>query len=161
MSKLVLAMNSTPLSALNKYLYDHIPLSEAMGVQVVEALPNRVCVTAPLAPNINHRDTVFGGSASAVAILAAWTLLYVAMRHEGLACRVVIQRNTMAYEVPITGDFQAQAELDAAGWARFLKTLRRHNKARIQVRAVLTCEQQPVGALTGEFVALAVGDKLA
>ncbi|MFB3040360.1 MAG: YiiD C-terminal domain-containing protein, partial [Candidatus Poribacteria bacterium] len=65
------------LSALEEYLHEHIPLSKAIGVKVVEADSAGVTLSAPLAPNINHRETVFGGSASAVAILAAWTLLYV------------------------------------------------------------------------------------
>jgi len=43
-----------------------------------------VLLTAPLAANINHRATVFGGSASAVAILAAWTYLYFVLKGTGL-----------------------------------------------------------------------------
>lgn len=60
---------------LEHYLHDHIPLSKAMAVSVASVAPHEVVLRAPLAPNINHRDTVFGGSASAVAILAAWSLL--------------------------------------------------------------------------------------
>jgi thioesterase domain-containing protein len=58
------------LAELERYLHQHIPLSEAMQVSVVEVHPEHVVLSAPLAPNINHRETVFGGSASAVAILA-------------------------------------------------------------------------------------------
>jgi thioesterase domain-containing protein len=57
---------------LEDYLHVHIPLSAAMQVAVVAVDASGVTLAAPLAPNINHRDTVFGGSASAVAILAAW-----------------------------------------------------------------------------------------
>jgi thioesterase domain-containing protein len=56
---------------LAHYLHEHIPLSHAMGVEVVEADWHSVTLRAPLAPNINHRETVFGGSASAVGIVAA------------------------------------------------------------------------------------------
>ena len=52
-------------------LHAHIPLSAAMQVSVAAVDADGVTLQAPLAPNINHRDTVFGGSASAVAILAA------------------------------------------------------------------------------------------
>ena len=58
--------------SIKEYLYEHIPLSKAMGVEVVEAVSDRVLLKAPLAPNINHRETVFGGSASALCILSAW-----------------------------------------------------------------------------------------
>jgi hypothetical protein len=51
-----------------------------MGIEVVVADPTSVMLRAPFAPNINHRETVFGGSASAVTILAAWALLYVRLQ---------------------------------------------------------------------------------
>lgn len=144
--------------ALAQYLHDHIPLSRAMAVTVQAVEPDTVVLAAPLAPNINHRDTVFGGSASAVAILAAWSLLHTRLRREGLARRLVIQRNQMEYLQPIVGDFSAQATLDASTpWPGFVRMLARKGKARAMVRAVLRCQGQVVGELVGEFVALDVG----
>lgn len=139
---------------LEEYLYAHIPLSRAMGVQVSEADVLGVTLSAPLAPNINHRETIFGGSASAVAILAAWSLLHVRLQAAGLAARLVIQRNTMEYERPIPGAFTASAGVDPAAWARFLSILERRARARIAVTALLHCEGERVGSLVGEFVAL-------
>jgi thioesterase domain-containing protein len=52
---------------LEHYLHEHIPLSQDMGVEVVMADWNGVTLRAPLTPTINHRETVFGGSASAAA----------------------------------------------------------------------------------------------
>ena len=97
--------------ALQAYLHDHIPLSRAMAVQVVSIADDAVVLGAPLAPNINHRDTVFGGSASAVAILSAWCLLHLRLTAAGQASRVVIQRNSMDYLAPIAGDFTARARI--------------------------------------------------
>ncbi len=147
-------MSNNDLKLLQDYLSRHIPLSSAMGVQVAEVGARRVCLWAPLAPNINHRETVFGGSASAVAILAAWSLLHVSLQREGLVSRVVIQRNTVAYDKPIIGDFQACAELDTGQWQHFLAMLKRRKKARITVTAQLMCGAELVGALQGDFVAL-------
>lgn len=141
---------------LERYLHDHIPLSKAMQVSVVEAGDAAVVLRAPLEPNINHRETVFGGSASALAILAAWSLLHRRLCGEGLVCRLVIQRNTMAYELPILGEFTARAQLDPhKEWATFLRMLARKGKARITVIAVLEQGGQRVGGFSGEFVALA------
>ena len=140
---------------LERYLHEHIPLSRAMAVHVVAADAQAVVLDAPLAPNINHRETVFGGSASALAILAAWSLLHVRLRAEGRASRLVIQRNTMDYEQPILGDFSARSALaDPADWALFTRMLARKGKARIAVQAVLEHGGAVVGRLTGEFVAL-------
>ena len=95
------------ISALQQFLHDRIPLSTTMGVEVLAATPDGVTLAAPLEPNINHRDTVFGGSASAVAILSAWGLLYVRLREEFPNASIVIQRNTMSYQRPIPSAFTA------------------------------------------------------
>jgi thioesterase domain-containing protein len=140
---------------LEHYLREHIPISKAMGVEVVEAESNGVTLRAPLAPNINHRETVFGGSASAVAILAAWSLLYVRLQLEHVNCRIVIQRNTMNYARPIVDAFVASSTIqDSLTWEKFVKTLKRKNRARISVPAILSCNGEHVGEFEGDFVAL-------
>jgi thioesterase domain-containing protein len=140
---------------LEHYLHAHIPLSKAMEVSVLEVRPQSVTLSAPLAPNINHRDTVFGGSASAVAILAAWSLLHIRLVGEGIASRLVIQRNTMSYALPIDGTFTAVAAMPSSeDWAQFLRMFKRRGKARITVASELHFAGQIAGRLEGEFAAL-------
>ena len=142
---------------LETYLHQRIPLSRAMAIEVRSATPDGVELFAPLAPNINHRDTVFGGSASAVAILAAWSALYVKMRAEMRAGRIVIRRNKMSYERPITGDFTAKAAPpEAAAWAKAIAALGKGRPARVHVTATLECLGERVGVLEGEFVVMPV-----
>lgn len=140
---------------LEKYLHDHIPLSRAMQVRVVDASPETVTLGAPLPPNINHRETVFGGSSSALAILSAWSLLYTRLKAEGLTPRLVIRRNTMTYDAPIGGSFFATATSpDDATWSRFLRILERKGRARVAVSSVLRSETGLAGRMDGEFVAI-------
>jgi thioesterase domain-containing protein len=140
---------------LQQYLYDRIPLSRAMAVSAISVGQNEVVLRAPLAPNINQHETVFGGSASALAILAAWSLLHTRLRLEGVTSRLVIQRNTMEYEQPILGEFTARSTLEQpALWQQFIHTLVRKGRARICVSSVLEYAGQVVGRLSGEFVAL-------
>ena len=142
--------------ALQDYLHAHIPLSKAMAVEVKTASPAGVLLTAPLAPNINHRDTVFGGSASAVAILSAWALLHVSMLDANIKARLVIQKNSMSYDLPMPTDFSAEAAIAPSPekWQRFLATLQKHKRARISIQSVLNCEGQKVGEFEGDFVAI-------
>jgi thioesterase domain-containing protein len=145
---------STPLE-VERYLHEHIPLSQAMGVLVETSGPDGVTLSAPLAPNINHRETVFGGSASALAILACWTLIHLRLSAAGIRCRLVIQWNAMSYSKPILGDFSARTlPLDEESWETFLKMYDRWRRARIRVRSVLECRGEQVGELEGDFVAL-------
>jgi thioesterase domain-containing protein len=141
--------------ALEHYLHAHIPLSKAMQVRVESVGADQVVLGAPLAPNINHRETLFGGSASAIAILAAWSLLHVRLSGEGIATKLVIQRNAMSYEAPIAGEFTAASQLEAPqNWELFKRTLMRRGKARIVVLSELHYAGQVAGRLEGEFVAL-------
>jgi hypothetical protein len=113
-------------------------------------LPEGTRLAAPLAPNINHRDTVFGGSAAALATLAAWTLLHARLTAAGLPSRLVIQRNTMDYDAPIPDDFTAEAALKVpAQWNRFATMLERRGLRPHHRRgepAVLRCHR---GAIRG------------
>ncbi|MEM8677528.1 MAG: thioesterase domain-containing protein [Cyanobacteria bacterium P01_G01_bin.67] len=143
--------------AIQAYLYKQIPLSKAMQVKVIEVTNNSVILAAPLQPNINHRSTVFGGSASALAILSAWTLVNFRLRSEGINSRLVIQKNTMSYDQPITDDFDAICSMsDRQIWDRFIKILQRKQKSRIAVKSLVRCNQEVVGEFTGMFVALGV-----
>jgi thioesterase domain-containing protein len=140
---------------LEAYLHERIPLTRAMAVEVRAAGIEGVEVYAPLAPNINHRDTVFGGSASAVAIVAAWSALHVRMRAAGLDVRLVIRRNTMSYERPIATGFTATAAPPAHNvWDRLVATVERGRPARANVHAQLHCEGALAGELEGEFAVL-------
>jgi len=140
---------------IENYLHRHIPLSAAMGVSVVEAAADGVVIGAPFEPNLNHQDTVFGGSASAVAILAAWTLVNFRLRKHGINGRVVIHRNRMHYEKPILARFLARTEPTPDDeWEWFLGVYRRMGKSRVRIRCVLECDGERVARMDGHFVAL-------
>ncbi|MHB1871253.1 MAG: YiiD C-terminal domain-containing protein [Steroidobacteraceae bacterium] len=145
----------TPAAALERYLRGRIPVCAALGVRVAQAGPECVRLTAPLAANVNHSGTVFGGSAAAIATLAAWSLLHLRLEAAGLRARTMIQRNDMEYERPIAGDFEAECRLtDEPAWERFAALLKRRGRARLHLEAQLRCRGEPVGRFAGEFVAL-------
>jgi len=69
--------------------------------------------------------------------------------------RLVIQRSTMDYLRPMTGEFQARAVLQTPErWPQFTRMLARRGKARIAVSAVLEHAGEVAGRFAGEFVAL-------
>jgi len=143
---------------LAHYIHEHIPLSKAMGVSVVAVEDDAIILQAPLEPNLNHRQTVFGGSASALAILASWALLHVRLQAAGIADRLVIQRNTIEYRHPILGQFTARSMLERPdAWRQFTVMLARRGRARITVVAVLEHMGRVAGRFSGQFVALGNG----
>lgn len=140
---------------LERYLHQQIPLSAAMGVRVKMATPEQVQLAAPLAPNVNHHETVFGGSAAALATLSAWSLLHLRLAHAALQARLVIQRSSMEYEQPIPGDFDAVCRFaDEPAWERFRVTLVRRGRARLTLAAHLIHDSRQMATFAGDFVAL-------
>ena len=72
------------LSEITSYIHEHIPLTSHLGA-VVEAYDGKaIILSAPLTPNLNHRNTAFGGSISALGILSGWTLLFLKLKEAGM-----------------------------------------------------------------------------
>lgn len=142
-------------SDLERYLYEHLPLTKAMQVFVVSLKPGEVTLGAPLQPNINHQKGVFGGSAATLATTAAWSLVHTQLVAAGVPGEVVIQRNTMDFILPMKDEFVARAFVPhAEAWPKFVQMLKRRGRARIAVSAEVSCRGQVTGAFEGEFVAL-------
>lgn len=144
-------------SHLQRYLHEHIPLTAAMEVRVVSCGVDAVHLSAPIAANINHRNTVFGGSASALAIVSAWSVVHLGLQNTpDAAARIVIQKNSMTYDEPIDSDFAAISPgPKRETWDRFLKTLHRKGIGRITLRSTIFAAGAPAAQFEGSFVAIA------
>jgi thioesterase domain-containing protein len=142
------------LLVIERYLHSRIPITAAMGVEVLAADDAGVRLRAPIGPNINHRSTVYGGSACSLAILSAWTLLFVRLREPSLRSHIVIQRNTIEYLRPLCGDFEAFCIAPAeADWERFTHSLARRSRARITLHSELRSGEELGAAYHGTYVA--------
>lgn len=142
------------MNDLQSYLHQHIPLSASIGVTVARSTKHSLTLTAPLEPNINHRETVFGGSACAVAILTAWSLIHIQIKkHPQINPRIVIQRNSIHYLKPIISDFHATCSLpEVEAWNRFIKGVERKGRGRVELDCILSCDGDKVGYFTGQYV---------
>ncbi|MGB3542206.1 YiiD C-terminal domain-containing protein [Rubrivirga sp.] len=136
------------------YLHVHIPISSSMGISALEAGPDKVVLSAPLAANVNHRSTMFGGSESALAILSAWTLLHVHLRNADFDGQIVIQRNSMEYLRPVLDEAVATC-YGPASWDAFDAVLARRGRARVTLEAEVASGGEVVGRFSGVYVALA------
>lgn len=140
--------------ALTRYLHDHIPLTRHMQILVAECSPDRIVLRAPLAPNINHRETAFGGSLSGIAILAGWAWLHARLSRD-FGPRLVVQESTMTFEKPVTGQFEAVCNSPpATEFARFRSLLERRGKARMTLASHVVSDSQIVAHHTGRYVAV-------
>jgi thioesterase domain-containing protein len=141
--------------AVERYLHEHIPLSQAMAVSVTAIDDGGVILCAPLQPNINHRSTAFGGSISAVAILSAWTLIHVRLQLLSIPCQIVIQSSSIDYLKPIEAEFSAHCLAPTPqNWQRFIATVAKRGKARILLEVEVYTQGTIAGKFQGEYVAI-------
>ncbi|MGC1276347.1 MAG: YiiD C-terminal domain-containing protein [Planctomycetaceae bacterium] len=140
---------------LTRYLHDHIPLTRHMGIVVTECSGERVVLSAPLEPNVNHRETAFGGSLSGAAILAGWTWLHARLLPCGHRHRLVIHESVTHFENPVEGPFEAVCDSPPADeFDRFLTMFNRRGKARLTLESRILCGETVAARHTGRYVAL-------
>ena len=138
---------------LEHYMHRTIPLVEQMQVRVTAFDAAGLTLTAPLAPNINHERTAFGGSLASLATLACWGYLWLLLEDEP-GMHMVVNEASLRYLKPVTGELTARCEAPVAeALERFLDTLRRRGKARIELKAAILQEGTLRTEYTGSFVA--------
>ncbi len=139
---------------LEAYLHEQIPLSKAMGVEILESSPRIVRLRAPLGPNLNHHHTAFGGSIATAATLAAWSVLSLALGEAAPSSGLVIMTGQTDYLKPITGDFEALSVIDSEDeLERFFGVLKRRGKSKIILGSEVLCDGAQCARFTGTFVA--------
>ncbi len=137
---------------LENYLHEQIPISKALGIRAKEATPQKVTLTAPLAENINHKKTVFGGSLHAVTTLACWSLIHLNLEN---SYEIVIGKSEIEYLKPVTSDFEATCYFpEEKEWQRFHHILLRKGKARLQLNAAIMQNNTIAVNFTGTFIAI-------
>jgi thioesterase domain-containing protein len=139
---------------LTKYLHEHIPISAAMQAVVTKVSSFSVTASSPLPPNINHRDTMFGGSLSALAILAGWGLVRVGSEPSCADHMVVIQKSEISFHAPANDTVVAVATVTPETWDRFIATVARHGRGRVKVEASLTTGNVVVATFEGTYAVL-------
>ncbi|HWH87490.1 MAG TPA: YiiD C-terminal domain-containing protein [Pseudomonas sp.] len=141
---------------LQTVLHHDIPLTAEMGLKVLEWRARQLSLHLPLAPNVNHKSTMFGGSLYCGAVLAGWGWLHLRLREEGITDgHIVIQEGQISYPLPVTGDAVAICPApDAPVWKRFLAMYQRYGRARLtlETRILNAGSEDDAVRFTGQYV---------
>ncbi len=144
----------TPARQIQELLHSKIPITSAMGVTVEDYDGERLVLSAPLAANVNHLGTAFGGSLHALAVLSGYGLLWLELKE--LDCHIVVRKSTISYERPVRGEIRAMCvrpHVDVL--EEFKRMLHQRGKARIALSA--TIEDQGIVAVRFEGIFVAMG----
>lgn len=146
-------MNDLFLRETEAFLHTQIPLTRAMGVEVERWDGRQLILRAPLEPNHNHLGTAFGGSLSALATLAGYSLLWLLLGDR--EAHIVIRDSTTRFRHPVRGTLRAFCQRpDDAAWEVFRQKWLATGKAHLQLHATIEHEQKVCVEFEGTFVAI-------
>lgn len=149
-------LQHVPAQALEAVLHRDIPLTREMGIKVLTWQESQLRLHLPLAPNVNHKNTLFGGSLYCGAVLAGWGWLYLRLKDAGVDDgHIVIQDGQISYPLPVTRDGIAICDSpDEASWEKFLKLYQRRGRARLvlHTRIVADGSEETAVEFVGQFV---------
>lgn len=125
-----------------------------MEISVAHCDSNKVELTAPLKPNINHKCTAFGGSLYSVAVLCGWGFVFHQMKQNNLSGHIVIQHSEVDYKLPVDGEIRAVCEPgDKKILENFIRTYQRKGRARIKLKIKILFNEQDALLFSGHYVA--------
>jgi thioesterase domain-containing protein len=143
----------TRISQIEDVLHTKIPLTRAMGVRVEDYDDERLILSAPLAANINHLGTAFGGSLNALLVLAGYALLWLELRDA--ECHIVIRESKISYDRPVDGDLRAICKRpELSEMETFKQTFQEKGRARITLSANIEDRGNIAARFEGTFVAM-------
>lgn len=139
---------------IETYFHEKIPLTRTMGIHVEAWDEERLVLTAPLEPNHNHLGTAFGGSLSAIATLAGYGLIWLALGDK--QGHVVIRDSAMRYRRPVRGEIRAVCRMPVTDVldpfkAEFAAKGKAHLKLAVTIE---NGEELDAATFEGTFVAL-------
>ena len=129
-----------------------------MQLSIATYQQGSLSLAAPLAANINHQGTVFGGSLNAAATLCGWGLLLLELNKLNLKTNIVIQRSHTEYRLPVSADFTVHCTLNnAAMFIRFVDRLKKRKIARIELTSYIKAKENIALDFTGIYVVTLCG----
>lgn len=141
------------LDELTQLLHSEIPMSQALGVKCDNYKDHQLTISAPLAPNINHKNTAFGGSLYSVAVICGWALINLTLREHGLQGQVVIYHSDIKYQSPVNDDFYAVSHSPGKLTdSNFFQTLSRKGLRSIDLQVDVISQGEVRATFMGKYV---------
>ena len=141
---------------LESILHVEIPITQAMQIKVLDCSEIEVLLSAPLEPNINHKQTAFGGSLYSVAVLSGWSMVYVLLSRLGINAQIVIHQSEISYLAPVATAIEAHCELSSdTDIEKFNKLMLRKGRARLKLKSRIVSEGKDAVVFDGVYVCIA------
>lgn len=141
---------------LEKLLTSEIPITKQMGIRDLQITDGKLSLTLPIQPNVNHKQTMFGGSLYSSGAVACYGLFLSGLREHAITTNnIVISEGQMKYMAPVDQDARIEAQWNSdKERTQFFAALGAKKKARVLMRAQVFIANKLCAEFSGQFVAL-------
>lgn len=140
---------------LTEFFEAHLPITDFMGLTVDSYDGQQLTLKAPLAPNINDKQTAFGGSLYNACVMACWGFAYLKTLEAQLDGNQVVVSGNIKYKRPVTGEIKATCSTPGEeAEHHFVDGFERHGKGKIELKATVICEGKVAVEFEGVYAVL-------
>jgi thioesterase domain-containing protein len=136
---------------LGRTWHREIPISAAMGIEILRCDAHELVVEAPLAPNINVHGTAFAGSLYAVTALTGWGMVWLALKARELDASIVLAEGRIRYVKAVRDAIRCVSRFDPEAQQRPLERLAELGRAFFALNALITADGEPAIRFEGKY----------
>jgi thioesterase domain-containing protein len=136
--------------ALEQRWHLEIPISSAMGIEVVSFAEEELIVGAALTPNVNVHGSAFAGSQFSLASLCGWGQLHMQLARRGLDASIIFVDGRIECLKPVRADMVARCRLSEEA-AAALDGLASEGRGRCQLSARIESGGELAATFTGTY----------
>jgi thioesterase domain-containing protein len=103
-----LVVDDGVLVRLTRALQAQIPMTRFLSIEFAELESDRIVLSAPLEPSLNHRGTAFGPGVFTAISLAPWLLVVQRAWSLRLAVQILLRKSEFALRRPIASAYRAE-----------------------------------------------------
>lgn len=137
--------------ALQREWHKRIPITEKMGIKIIQYTGSRFKTKANLTANLNLHDSMFAGSIYSQCVLTGWGLVWLQMQEFGLTGDIVQGSGDIKYHKPVWDEPTAEVR---GRLREQLLPLQRGERARVELTVTLYSGEQAAATFHGRYVIL-------
>lgn len=127
------------MQTLVDYLRNHVPLTREIDICAGSQTDQWLELIAPLRPNLNDKQTAFGGSLATLCTLSGWCVCSMLCRKLTQKADIAVIDSQIRYQWPVKGDpIVARAGVPSIEAQQvFIEKLQKEGRARLNINVVV------------------------
>ena len=140
---------------LSRFFATHLPVTQFMQMDVESYDGKTLILHAPLAPNVNDKQTAFGGSLYNASVMACWGMAHLKTLEAGIECNQVVTKANIEYLAPVHADIRAICDSPSIeDIEKFIQQFKTKGRSRLTLHARIECSGKLAVKFEGTYAIL-------